>query len=386
MMMKRATCPSLRCGSALLAAVMVIACAGCGRRVLEVGFVADLSGRGSHVGVSARNGANLAVREAERQAGGGQAVIRLTVVDDQGTPEGAVEADRALAARHVALVVGHATSGPGQAGIPVLQAAGIPVLSPLMSAASLTGRRDGFYRIIDENTVQGKVLAKAARDTSVRLGRPLRAAVLTESVNAAYTADVKDGFIEAWEEAGGDVVFEADYRAEGEIPFDRLAESIAGSGADTVLLVTGGMDLGLLVQKVHLLTPEARFYAGMWGMTADFVAHAGAAGEGTVFPSVFDPDSTEARWIAFQRAYLDAYGEEPDFAAVYGYEAMQVAIGALRAAGSADAASIGDALVAGAPWPGLQSDIPLDANGDSSRGYRLMVLESGRFTPWVSHE
>ena len=370
----------------VLALLFMLLLSGCGERVIPVGFVADLSGRGSLVGVSARDGALLAVAAANARIVGRHATIELTVLDDQGTSEGAVQADRELVAKGVKLVVGHATSGPGQAGIPVLQAAGIPVLSPLMSAAALSGRKDGFYRIIDENTIQGRTLADYALEAARRLNRPLRATVLTEAINGSYTSDVKNGFVAAWTEAGGEIAWEDNYRAEGDIPFDRLAEGLAGSGADTCLIVTGGMDLGLLVQKVKALNPQARCYAGMWGMTADFVQHAGAAGDGTVFPSIFDPNAAGDRWIAFKEQYVAAYGSPPNFAAVYGYEAMQVAIGALEAAGSTKPERIGQALIEGAPWPGLQSDIPLDAYGDSARGYRLMTLASGTFVPVGDHE
>ena len=337
--------------------------------------MADLSGRASELGISARNGAFLAEQEINEAGGIRGRNLRLILQDDKGFAETAASVDRELVDEGVVLGIGHLASGPGLAGLKVFQAAGIPMLSPLMSTESLTGKEDGFFRIIDSNAKQGALLA---RDALGGTG-PGKAAILFETGNRAYTEEVGNSFKKTYEAGGGTVVLTHSYASGTGIDFDAITEKLVSSGADTFLVVAGGLDLGIFVQKLRLKKPEARIYSGMWGMTSDMIRNAGRLGEGVRFPSVYDPDGTSKKWLDFRSAYLKTYKVEPGFASVYAYDAVMVAVSVLRETAVPDPDAISEGLLSQAPYEGLQTDIPMDAAGDSARGYMLVQVRGGRF-------
>ncbi len=349
---------------------------GCGKADIKVGFMADLSGRASELGISARNGAFLAEQEINDAGGVRGKNLRLILKDDKGMAETATTVDKELVDEGVVLGIGHLASGPGMAGLKVFQAAGIPMLSPLMSTESLTGKKDGFFRIIDSNARQGAMLA---RDALGGGAEPGKAAILFETGNRAYTEEVGNSFEKTYEEGGGTVVLMHSYASGTGIEFDAIVEKLVSSGADTFLIVAGGLDLGIFVQKLRLLVPESMIYSGMWGMTSDMIRNAGRLGEGVRFPSVYDPDGTTEKWLDFRSAYLKAYKVEPGFASVYAYDAVMVAAGVLREAAVPEPDAISEGLLSQAPYEGLQTDIPMDAAGDSARGYMLVQVRGGRF-------
>jgi len=356
--------------------VQALALSGCEKNDIKIGLMMDLSGRSSELGISARNGAFLAEKEINDAGGVQGRNLRLIVKDDQGLAETATAVDEELIGEGVVLGIGHLASGPGLAGLKVFQTAGIPMLSPLMSTESLTGKKDGFFRIIASNARQGEMLAEDALNRGMPPGK---AAILFETGNRTYTEEVGSNFRSVYEAGGGTIVLQDSYASGTGIEYDAIAEKLASSGADTFLLVAGGLDLGVFVQKLRLLVPDAVIYSGMWGMTADMIRNAGRHGEGVRFPSVYDPDGKTGKWLGFRSAYLKKYAVEPGVASVYAYEAVMVAAEVLREVSVPEPDAISEALLSQAPYVGLQTDIPMDPAGDSDRGYILVQVRDGRF-------
>ena len=70
-----------------------------------------------------------------------------------------------------------------------------------------------------------------------------------------------------------------------------------------------------------------------------------------------------AEWY---RSYKVRYNAEPEVYAAYGYEAMRVAIDAIRRAGKKDRAAVRDALLATKDYEGVLGRWSFDANGDTT--------------------
>jgi branched-chain amino acid transport system substrate-binding protein len=157
-----------------------------------VGVAAPLSGASSILGEQIRAGAAAAVEES--------AAARLDVRDDGCSSEGGAAAARGFVAARVRAVVGFLCTEAIEAALPILKAAGIPVITVGVRADSLTDRRnktgwlvyrlgpraDGerdavgrlltrmweseLFAIVDDGTIYGRELAESFRLAAEQAG------------------------------------------------------------------------------------------------------------------------------------------------------------------------------------------------------------------------
>ncbi len=154
---------------------------------LAIGIAAPLSGPFSQLGRQIQRGADTAssLRTDEE--------IILRVEDDRCSEEGGLAAARSFAEMDVKAVVGFVCTVAMEAALPILNKAGIPVLTPAVRTVSLTQKdeskkstvfrlaprtsdevdavsdiltrrwRDAFFAIVDDGTIYGRELAEGLR-------------------------------------------------------------------------------------------------------------------------------------------------------------------------------------------------------------------------------
>lgn len=95
-----------------------------------VGSAGQLSGAYADLGVKGRDGVQLTVDKIYAAGGIGGRQATLVMRDDKGTPDGAREAARELIDAGVVAVIGHMTSGRSLAALPLVEEAGVVMVSP----------------------------------------------------------------------------------------------------------------------------------------------------------------------------------------------------------------------------------------------------------------
>ncbi|HYI00798.1 ABC transporter substrate-binding protein, partial [Hyalangium sp.] len=94
---------------------------------LLIGGVGSLTGSEATFGISARNGIELAIQEANGAGGVKGRKLAVRVYDSQGKPEEAAQAvTRLIAQDKVAVIIGEASSSVSMAMAEKAQAAGVP--------------------------------------------------------------------------------------------------------------------------------------------------------------------------------------------------------------------------------------------------------------------
>ncbi|OHD82790.1 MAG: hypothetical protein A3J97_06990 [Spirochaetes bacterium RIFOXYC1_FULL_54_7] len=78
-------------------------------------------------------------------------------------------------------------------------------------------------------------------------------------------------------------------------------------------------------------------------------------------------------------SYTTRYGEEPEFGALYGYEAMSILAAAIRKARKTDGPAIKKALLSTRSYHGLHNEIVINKYGDTDRPYYLYEVRNGVF-------
>ncbi|MGH7728072.1 MAG: branched-chain amino acid ABC transporter substrate-binding protein, partial [Vulcanimicrobiaceae bacterium] len=328
--------PALGRGLSIALAVLV-ALGGCTHAAASrapsyaLGLDLPLSGIDGASAIPARNGALLAVEQADARGFPGGATVVLDDLDDSvegkhDPAQGALNLRTLVADPRVFAVVGPLNSNVASAEIPIAAAANLALLTPAASAVELTaGPRTTFYRLCATDDRQGAALAAYVR------GLGLQNAFVIDD-DESYGRGLADAFVAAWTKVGGRVLGR-DHLVPFESDFVPLLTKVRALGPGFVffggIVSTGGAVLRRQMADAGLgRTP----YVGGDGLASpDYVPLAGSEADGTIF-SLIGPDvRREPAARGFLAAYRRRFGTAPADYSAPAYAAAAVALAALRA-------------------------------------------------------
>ncbi len=359
---------------ALVATLFLSACSGCGREEpIKVGFVGGLTGRLSDLGTAGRDGVLLAVEEVNRTGGIRGREIALVAKDDRHDPDEARKVDRELIEEGVVAIIGHMTSAMTAAVLPLINEKRMLMIGPTVSSDEFSGIDDYFLRVMAPSLQEAVRLAQAA--FSLKGAREVFA-VFDES-NASYSRPYIEAFGGELQRLGGRMVQTKSFSSGKEWRPGEIAGSILAAGADGVLLVAAAGDAAMLCQQLRKIGSGIPAFAAGWAMTDEFLRSGGPAVESAVFSHVFDRESQSPRYLKFKQDFSGRFGREPDFAAMYAYEAANVLFEAIASAGVSG--PLKETIIGKATFQGLQGDFALDRFGDAVRPRVIVTVREGRF-------
>jgi branched-chain amino acid transport system substrate-binding protein len=325
------------------------------------------------------DGARLALEEAGNP-------VRFVMLDDSTaqagawTPEAtAANARRAAQDADALAYLGEFNSGASMVSLPILNEAGIPMISPSNTFIGLTkrgepGEPDKFYptgvrtyfRIVPNDAIQAAALATAMRDRSCQ-----RIAVLNDG--EAYGHTVASGIRATARRLG--LAIRANKRIDRNAAnYRKLARGLKGSDC-VVFAGTTANNAVQLFKDVGRTRAKAKLFA------SDGVAEAGFVAE--------LPRSVAKRMvIAVQTLAPNAYGppapavfvRNRDPYAIYGYEAMKLILDGYRAGATTRAAML-QWLKGVKDRPSALGTYSFDPDGDTTlRVYGLYTIRHKRLT------
>lgn len=349
----------------------VLALAGCGAPPpLRIGFVAELSGRSSDLGESARNGFLLALDDSRRR-GVPARPVEVLMRDVGAGPEAERQSVQELVAGGVDVVVGPMTSAMVDVVQPITEPAGVLMISPTASAAKYRGKDDLLFRINWTTREDASHYAEYYWTSGVR-----RVAVAVNGDNRAFSESWLEEFSKTFEALGGKVLTTQTFKSNS-VGYEAVCRPLVATRPDAVVLIANAVDSARLAQQVRKLAPEMPLIAAEWAGASQLIELGGRAVEGLRLGQNYDHGDTSPRFTAFREAYQLRYGKMPAFGAVLGYDTATVLLEALdrRTPGM----SVKEALLRFGPYPGLQQQVVFDANGDAERAIYFMVVRDGRF-------
>lgn len=359
----------------ILLALLLAGAAGCRKaEPIKLGFVGSLTGRFSDLGTAGRNGALLAVEEANESGGVNGRAIELITRDDKQDPASAVQADRELIAAGVTAIIGHMTSSMTLAALSLINEEQVLMVSPTTSTEELTGIDDYFFRVSATYKEETHSLAGQAFHT-----RGLREiAALYDLVNRGYTEGFYNNFKEEFERLGGRIIFSKVFTSSKDLSFSALTAEILSTEAEGVLIVAGALDTATICQQLR-----KKYFNGViipcgWAMTPELISHGGSAVESLLFSQQFDQNSTAPDYLRFKSDYRSRFGKEPNFASVHAYNAVRVILEALSI--DANQENLKKTIIAERTFTGLQGNFYIDAYGDAHRQRILLIIRDGQFT------
>ncbi|HEV2058451.1 MAG TPA: branched-chain amino acid ABC transporter substrate-binding protein [Solirubrobacteraceae bacterium] len=345
------------------------------------------------------NGIRLALKEADNKAG--NFTIKYQSLDDSTaqagtwTPEATSQnARRAAQDENIGAYIGEFNSGASAVSIPILSEAKVPQVSPANTAVGLTSDEPGaekgepekyyptgfrnYVRIVPKDTIQGSALATVMKEdgcTKVAMAndREVYGAGLSRNIEmSAEDQDLKILFNDGIDPKA------ANYRS--------LASRAKNQGADC--FVYSGITANNAVQlfkDFEAALPDAKLYG------PDGVAESGFADpkEGGIPASVakkvkvtvatLDPASYPPEGRQFFEQFEKEYGEpNPDPYAIYGYEAMRLALDAIERSETGEKEDIVKALFATEDRSSVLGTYSIDDNGDTTlTDYGVYSIKDG---------
>jgi branched-chain amino acid transport system substrate-binding protein len=342
------------------------------------------------------NAINQRLEQDKFQACNGQFTLKYDDLDDATAAAGkwdptqeANNANKAAADADVMVYIGTFNSGAAQVSIPILNAAGLVMISPANTYPGLTkpdkgapGEPDKFYpngkrnytRVVPADDLQGAAAANWAKELGVKSVYILHdTETYGKGIADVFRASAKtNGF----EEKGYEGIDKKaqDYKA--------LATKIKAANPDLVYFGGITQNNGGLVLKDLRAADYTGKFMGPDGIYEDaFLEAAGDAAEGTYLTFGGLPaDKLTGKGKEWYDAYKAKFSSEPEVYAVYGYEAVNVALNAINQVCKKDRAAILDAVFATKDFDGVLGKWSFDANGDTSLTAMSGVqVKSGKF-------
>jgi branched-chain amino acid transport system substrate-binding protein len=337
---------------------------------IRIGAVMSLTGDTAQYGLSALNGARMAVEEAN--AAGGVAGRRVELIP-QDTRSDAVETEVAvhrLAREYgVHALVGEIVSSRSLAAARAAQSEGLPMLTPSATSPEVTAQGDFVFRSCYTDAFQGAAMARFA---ATSLGAR-RAAVLVAS-DQAYSRELAVFIREAFERQGGEVVSVQEYR-EGAADFSVQLVELSASKPDVVFVPGYYLEAGLLARQARELGIDAPLVGGDGWDSPRLYEIGGQALAGDFFSTHFsseDPDPQVQRFVA---DYKRLFGAAPDSFAATAYDAARIVLAAVERAPTLERRAIRDALASTKEFSGVTGAVTF--NGERNAVKSVVVVRIG---------
>lgn len=363
-------------GIIMICFLMIGILASCtAQKPIVIGFSAGLTGSASEMGVSGRNGLELAVEEINESGGINGRPVEVHIKDDENNAETALKVDQELYDEGVSFIIGHMTSGVAQLTLPFVNSNKLLMISPTMSAYSLTGQDDHFITVVSSNDIESQFMVNNLKEN----GNTGKVAVIYESRNLAYTGTIKDFLARDLGMAGGQIVYEEAFTSGENPPYYDIVTRVLNAKPDGIVILASSFDAAMFCQQLYKAGSQTSIYLPLWAMNNDLLLQGGAAVEGVHIASLIDTESQNPPYQKFRDTYLSRYGANPTFPAVYSYEAAMILFEAMKTTNSTDPETVKKAILEKGSFSGLQGEIQINENGDAKRSLYHYVIKDGQF-------
>ncbi len=299
----------------------------------------------------------LAVDDINLSGGINDQPIQLVLLDNQSTPIGSTMAAKEAIRLGVTAVIGAHWSSHSLAMAPILQKAGIPMISPGSTNPDVTLVGDYIFRACFLDSFQGRAMARFAHE-ELKAG----SAVVLRNIDEQYSVTLAQFFKDSFITLGGKVFLDLEYRGKA-VDFANIINKILASSPDVVYLPGYTRDSGLIIKQARSMGVKATFLGGdAWD---EIEKVAGDAIEGSYQSAPWHPDVPFAQSKVLQKLYRRKFHKPiTNMSAPLAYDAVHLLANAIMKAGTTDRKAVRDALAATTNFHGATGIISFDKNGD----------------------
>lgn len=343
-------------------------------RQVEIGVLRPLSGPDVALGESLQRGADLALAEANA-AGGyrGRAPFVAVTRDESQAWGAAANAVVELAfERRVWGIVGAFEDSASHVMSRVLLKAEVPVVNTAGTDPTLTEHRiPWMVRVRPDDRRNGYRLAEKIFRTDGRQ----RVAVFR--ANDRYARMGIGELTDAARRLHRPILLEVRFQNHG-TEWNGQIQRLRQLRPDAIVVWGRAEPTGRVVAALRAAGLEQPIYGPDRLVSEAFLAAAGAAAEGAVLVTPFDPARDDPAWTAFRERFAAAYGSPPDAVAAYAYDGTRLLLRAIEEVGL-NRPRIADWLFGQPRIEGVTGTIRFDATQNNITPVTLCRVENGAF-------
>ncbi|NIR25838.1 MAG: amino acid ABC transporter substrate-binding protein, partial [Gammaproteobacteria bacterium] len=239
---------------------------------IRVGFLGTLSGPNNFLGTSARDGALLAVAEANQQGGINGRLVELVIRDDRYNQAQAQQALSELIKEDVVSVIGPMTSEIATSINEIANQHQTVLISPVVSTQELAEKDDYFMRLYPtaaEGTV--KIAHFAYNDRLLE-----SFTIVYDMTNASFSLSWLENFKQDYLKVGGSIAAQIPFESQKkETSYLELAQRIKASGSQGLLILANPFSTAMICQNLDKINAELERYATEWSYGPDLIQYGG---------------------------------------------------------------------------------------------------------------
>jgi branched-chain amino acid transport system substrate-binding protein len=364
---------------ALAAGVAMLSGAAYAQSTIKIGLIQPATGPSAYDGQSVINGARLA--ESEVNAAGGVLGQRIEVVlqDGKNDPaESLSAAEKLLGRDQVKVLIGAWGSSATLAVMPLMQRYEVPMIVETSTAEKITEVGNTWVFRTSSNS---KIDADALQPHLVsKLGLKK---VAFMAANNDFGRAVVNNWTRVLAPQGGTVVA-TEYHKPGETNFAPTLTKIKNSGADSIVITSDVTTVSNIVKQSFEHGMKGFNRVATSGNPAEAIMQLTGkeAAEGLLVQNYWLPYAPPPGQEEASAKFLDAYKQRfPDRIAdkysTSGYDAVKLAVAAIKAANSSEPAKIRDALKT-IKMPALQGVISFDQQQQARPYQSISRVENGK--------
>ncbi len=356
--------------------------------VVKLGISSSTSGSFANVGLSTKNGAELAKDEAN--AGGGIKIgdktytLEFVFVDNTSNRSSAgTNALKMITQDKIIAIVGPQSSDRAIAVGEVANAFKTPMITPWSTSPLTTLNRPFVFRM----PVLYDIQAVATTKFAAKEWKATKAAILYDEVSP-YPSGMAKAFKKIFEDANGTgsvVAFET-FRT-GETDFTKQIRAILSSGADFLYTPQHYEEIPLIVKQSKKLGWNKPITGSNSWSGGDLMSLCGDDCKGLFFTGNFAPGGAKGKAVDFIAKYEKTYKKVPDEVAALTYDAVNLLIQALQTTGGLsgnlleDRVTLRKKIASVTKFDGVTGTLGYHGTGDPAKCAVLIKIDgNGLFT------
>ncbi|MBI3725562.1 branched-chain amino acid ABC transporter substrate-binding protein [bacterium] len=344
--------------------------ASAGDETLKIAVCGPMTGGQKKQGDDVKNAVSLALDEWNAKGGVLGKKIEMISRDDEAKESQAVACARQIAAAGVVGIIGHFNSGCTIPASEIYKDAKLVMITPSATNPKVTDRKLwNVFRVCGRDDDQGGVAAKFVLEKL----KPKKVAILHDKTQ--YGEGLAKQFRDALKAAGGVTITRFDGISQEETDYKAILGAVKKTEPD--LWYYGGMyDKGapitIQARDVGLMAP---LVSGDGLKEEEFLSKAGSKCEPCFVTFGPDPNGIPTA-KAFLESYKKKFGQEGPYS-VYAYDAANILLEGIKAAGSTDGEKIAEAIRKRA-HDGALGKLEFDDKGDLKTSiYVVWEVEKG---------
>ena len=345
--------------------------------VIKIGAFGPMTGGAAGNGQSMREAIDLVVDEVNGSGGVLGRKIQILYGDDAGKPEQAVSiVKRFVAADNVLLVIGGISSPTSMAASQVTGEEKVPQIMVASTAARITLQGNPY--IFRSAVPDVKLTADLADFIAEKFPKIKRMAAIY--VNDDFGRGGVEGFKHAAGKHGIQVIVEEKY-TRGDVDYTAQITKIRAANPDAILDWSRYHEGALIAKGLKQAGARIPVFGADGNAHPKYIELGGDAVEGAYYATHFSPATTAD--LPVGRKLVEKvrakYSKDPDFIHAEAYDAILVALDAIKRAGGLDREKIRQA-VASTDLAGTRGRIRFDKNGDPTFETHVVKIVGGKET------